>query len=135
MGGVRALAQTISYEVSLALILLFFVGLTGAFKLGDFLKYQQYVWFLGVGAPLTVCWLISSLAETNRRPFDLAEGESELVSGFNVEYRSGGFALIFLAEYCSILFIRMFFRAMCLGGFQQALKYFLFLVGTRVVFI
>ena len=94
------------------------MGLTGTFKLGDFLKYQQYVWFLGVGAPLTICWFISSLAETNRKPFDLAEGESELVSGFNVEYRSGGFALIFLAEHCSILFMRMFFRTMCLGGFR-----------------
>lgn len=135
LGGVRALAQTISYEVSLALILLFFVGLTRTFKLGSFFEFQQYVWFVGVGAPLAVCWLISRLAETNRRPFDLAEGESELVSGFNVEYRAGGFALIFLAEYCRILFIGMFFSAMCLGGVREALDYFLLLVGARVVFI
>ena len=55
LGGVRALAQTISYEVRLAWILLFFVGLVGTFKMGDFLMHQQYVWFLGVGAPLSIC--------------------------------------------------------------------------------
>jgi NADH-ubiquinone oxidoreductase chain 1 len=66
--------------------------------------------------PISLVWFSSSLAETNRTPFDFAEGESELVSGFNVEYRRGGFALIFLAEYASILFIRIMFSVLFLGG-------------------
>lgn len=61
-------------------------------------------------------WLVSRLAETNRSPFDFAEGESELVSGFNVEYRRGGFAIIFLAEYANILFMRIICRILFLGG-------------------
>lgn len=68
-----------------------------------------------MGFPLSLAWLASSLAETNRTPFDFAEGESELVSGFNIEYRRGGFALIFMAEYARILFIRLLFRVVFLG--------------------
>jgi NADH-ubiquinone oxidoreductase chain 1 len=65
--------------------------------------------------PLSLVWIISCLAETNRTPFDFAEGESELVSGFNIEYGAGGFALIFLAEYASILFMRLLFCVILLG--------------------
>jgi NADH-ubiquinone oxidoreductase chain 1 len=65
--------------------------------------------------PLGVCWFIRSLAETNRAPFDFAEGESELVSGFNIEYSSGGFAILFIAEYARILFMRGLFVAILLG--------------------
>lgn len=67
-------------------------------------------------SPLGFVWLVSSLAETNRTPYDFSEGESELVSGFNTEYRSGGFTLIFIAEYGRILFIRLFFVLLFLGG-------------------
>lgn len=66
--------------------------------------------------PLRIVWFVSCLAETNRTPFDFAEGESELVSGFNVEYSSGGFALIFMAEYSSILFMRIVCAVLFLGG-------------------
>lgn len=66
--------------------------------------------------PLGLLWFASCLAETNRTPFDFAEGESELVSGFNTEYRRGGFALIFMAEYARILFIRVLFAIIFLGG-------------------
>jgi NADH-ubiquinone oxidoreductase chain 1 len=65
--------------------------------------------------PLACVWFASSLAETNRTPFDFAEGESELVSGFNIEYRRGGFALIFMAEYARILFIRALFALIFIG--------------------
>jgi len=75
--------------------------------------------------PLSFIMIISFLAETNRSPFDFAEGESELVSGFNIEYGSGGFALIFLAEYARILFIRIIYRVIFLGGYRFYFIFFL----------
>nr|YP_010572582.1 NADH dehydrogenase subunit 1 [Paraphlugiolopsis jiangi]UZH35947.1 NADH dehydrogenase subunit 1 [Paraphlugiolopsis jiangi] len=116
LGGLRAVAQTISYEVSLALILLSFVFLIDGYCLMSFIKHQDYIWFLFLSFPLMLAWFASCLAETNRTPFDFAEGESELVSGFNVEYSSGGFALIFMAEYASILFMSMLFCVMFMGS-------------------
>jgi NADH-ubiquinone oxidoreductase chain 1 len=106
LGGLRRVAQTISYEVSLALILISFLILVGSFNLNEIITTQAGCSFFIVAPPLALMWLASRLAETNRTPFDLAEGESELVSGFNIEYRRGGFALIFMAEYARILFIR-----------------------------
>nr|QNP10018.1 NADH dehydrogenase subunit 1 [Aulacochthebius sp. IBE<ESP> RA1155] len=125
LGGLRSVAQTISYEVSLSLILLSFLFLILSFNLLDFIKYQKYIWLLILCFPLSLVWFVSSLAETNRTPFDFAEGESELVSGFNVEYSSGGFALIFLAEYSSILFMSMLCSIMFLGG--NIFSFFFFL--------
>nr|YP_010267396.1 NADH dehydrogenase subunit 1 [Neoperla bimaculata]UIF93996.1 NADH dehydrogenase subunit 1 [Neoperla bimaculata] len=115
LGGLRGVAQTISYEVSLALILLSFVYLVNGYALMEFSLYQEYLWFVILMFPLALSWFASCLAETNRTPFDFAEGESELVSGFNVEYSSGGFAMIFLGEYASILFMSMLFSALLLG--------------------
>nr|YP_010127728.1 NADH dehydrogenase subunit 1 [Oyamia nigribasis]QPP20255.1 NADH dehydrogenase subunit 1 [Oyamia nigribasis] len=115
LGGLRGVAQTISYEVSLALILLSFVFLINGYCMLDLVKTQEYLWLLVLLFPLALSWFASCLAETNRTPFDFAEGESELVSGFNVEYSSGGFALIFLGEYASILFMSMLFSALFLG--------------------
>nr|YP_010895092.1 NADH dehydrogenase subunit 1 [Dideopsis aegrota]WJW73618.1 NADH dehydrogenase subunit 1 [Dideopsis aegrota] len=116
LGGLRSVAQTISYEVSLSFILLSFVFLINNYNMMNFYYYQIYVWFFFILYPLMFIWLIISLAETNRTPFDFAEGESELVSGFNVEYSSGSFALIFLSEYASILFMSMLFSLVFLGG-------------------
>nr|AML25869.1 NADH dehydrogenase subunit 1 [Staphylinidae sp. BMNH 1274173] len=116
LGGLRSVAQTISYEVSLALILISFLCLICSLKFFDFMIYQSNLWFIFLYLPLSLLWFVSSLAETNRTPFDFAEGESELVSGFNVEYSSGGFALIFLAEYSSILFMSMMCVMLFLGG-------------------
>nr|AVN68023.1 NADH dehydrogenase subunit 1 [Tryonicus mackerrasae] len=115
LGGLRSVAQTISYEVSLALILISFVVLVGSYNLIDFYYYQFYLWLFFFTIPLSLVWFTSCLAETNRTPFDFAEGESELVSGFNVEYSAGGFALIFLAEYASILFMAMLFCVLFWG--------------------
>jgi len=97
LGGLRSVAQTISYEVSLALILLCYLVLISRLCIVDLFVYQSYIWFLFLRIPLSLVWFVSRLAETNRTPFDFAEGESELVSGFNVEYRRGGFALIFFS--------------------------------------
>nr|AQM39888.1 NADH dehydrogenase subunit 1 [Ruspolia sp. ZJZ-2017] len=135
LGGLRAVAQTISYEVSLALILLSFVFLVDSYCLLDFMKYQNYIWFMFISFPLMLAWFSSCLAETNRTPFDFAEGESELVSGFNVEYSGGGFALIFLAEYASILFMSMLFSVMFLGANVMSLGFFLLLVILSFFFI
>nr|QIV24574.1 NADH dehydrogenase subunit 1 [Phaolus metallicus] len=116
LGSLRSVAQTISYEVSLSLILLSFLFLVLSLNILDFFKFQEYSWFIFFLFPLCLMWVVSSLAETNRTPFDFAEGESELVSGFNVEYSSGGFAMIFLAEYASILFMSMLCCFIFLGG-------------------
>nr|AUQ23320.1 NADH dehydrogenase subunit 1 [Pachyrhinus yasumatsui] len=116
LGGLRSVAQTISYEVSLILILLSFLFMMLSFNIIDLEKYQQNIWFIFMLLFSSMMWIVSSLAETNRTPFDFAEGESELVSGFNVEYSSGGFAMIFLAEYSNILFMSMLCSMMFLGG-------------------
>lgn len=105
IGAIRAIAQTISYEVSLGLVLLGVVLLVGGFSLQTFLYAQEKISLIWFTWPLCLMWFISTIAETNRTPFDLVEGESELVSGFNVEYAAGPFALFFLAEYTNILLI------------------------------
>nr|QOV03311.1 NADH dehydrogenase subunit 1 [Phaonia errans] len=133
LGSLRAVAQTISYEVSLALVLLSFIFMIGSYNMMMFYKYQVYIWFLFIMFPVSLVWFSISLAETNRTPFDFAEGESELVSGFNVEYSSGGFALIFLAEYVSILFMSMLFCILFLGS--DLFSFFFFFKLTFVAFM
>lgn len=106
VGALRGVAQTISYEVRLALVL---IRILLVYKRVNFFSLTR-----GIEAGLTVIllapvagvWVVTCLAETNRTPFDFAEGESELVSGFNTEYGAGGFALIFMAEYAIIIFLR-----------------------------
>nr|YP_010579428.1 NADH dehydrogenase subunit 1 [Leptestheria dahalacensis]UNY33484.1 NADH dehydrogenase subunit 1 [Leptestheria dahalacensis] len=120
LGALRGIAQTISYEVSLALIILSFMIITHSFDWLTLSFYQQHCWFVFIAPFLSLMWFTSSLAETNRTPFDFAEGESELVSGFNTEYSSGGFALIMLAEYASIVFMSMLFSHVFLGGVDSA---------------
>nr|AAX54665.1 NADH dehydrogenase subunit 1 [Oxyeleotris marmorata] len=116
IGALRAVAQTISYEVSLGLILLSAIILTGGFTLQTFNIAQESIWLLMQAWPLAAMWYISTLAETNRAPFDLTEGESELVSGFNVEYAGGPFALFFLAEYANILLMNTLSATLFLGA-------------------
>nr|YP_009244921.1 NADH dehydrogenase subunit 1 [Amynthas triastriatus]AMO27045.1 NADH dehydrogenase subunit 1 [Amynthas triastriatus] len=105
LGALRGVAQTISYEVSMSLILLSALVLIMTM---DFTKMTSYSWILMMLVPMTVTWFITNLAETNRTPFDFAEGESELVSGFNIEYSGGLFAMIFMAEYMNILVMSLF---------------------------
>nr|CAH59802.1 NADH dehydrogenase subunit 1 [Zygaena fausta elodia]CAH59803.1 NADH dehydrogenase subunit 1 [Zygaena fausta fassnidgei] len=135
LGGLRSVAQTISYEVSLVLIMMSAIIFIMDFNLIMLNEYQNIIWFFFLMIPLSLCWFSSSLAETNRTPFDFAEGESELVSGFNIEYSSGGFALIFMAEYSSILFMSMFFCLMYLGGYNLSLIFYLKLAFISFLFL
>lgn len=133
IGGLRRVAQTISYEVRLALVFLFFFTLIGRFRLLESRLYET-AWLKGIiFIPLVGVWLISCLAETNRTPFDFAEGESELVSGFNVEYGRLGFAVIFMAEYGIILFISFLFSYVFLS--PDTVRGVLYLCVGRVAFI
>nr|UER93413.1 NADH dehydrogenase subunit 1 [Halosaurus ovenii] len=121
IGALRAVAQTISYEVSLGLILLSAIIITGGFTLHTFNIAQEATWLVAPAWPLAAMWYVSTLAETNRAPFDLTEGESELVSGFNVEYAGGPFALFFLAEYSNILLMNTLSTVLFLGAFHVPL--------------
>nr|YP_007475335.1 NADH dehydrogenase subunit 1 [Neotrypaea japonica]AGE00867.1 NADH dehydrogenase subunit 1 [Neotrypaea japonica]URF19381.1 NADH dehydrogenase subunit 1 [Neotrypaea japonica]URF19394.1 NADH dehydrogenase subunit 1 [Neotrypaea japonica]URF19407.1 NADH dehydrogenase subunit 1 [Neotrypaea japonica]URF19420.1 NADH dehydrogenase subunit 1 [Neotrypaea japonica] len=135
LGSLRAVAQTISYEVSLALILLSSVFIVNSFDIISFNLFQEKIWLLWFMFPLAILWLASSLAETNRTPFDFAEGESELVSGFNTEYSSGGFALIFMAEYASILFMSALFTILFLGSNPDSFSFYIKLSSIVFVFV
>lgn len=135
LGGLRAVAQTISYEVRLALIFMSRLLIIIDFNFLIFFNYQKLIWFIFIIFPLSLCWVSSIIAETNRTPFDFAEGERELVSGFNVEYRRGGFALIFLAEYSRILFISFLFVLVYLGGYELNILFYLKLSLISFLFI
>nr|UPL66049.1 NADH dehydrogenase subunit 1 [Arbanatus sp.] len=135
LGGLRAVAQSISYEVSMALIIICYLMFIFSFDLMDFSIFQSSIWFIVFSFPLLVCWISTCLAETNRSPFDFAEGESELVSGFNVEYSSGGFAFIFLSEYMNIIFISVVTVIIFLGGCVYSLTFYAMSLGLVFLFI
>ena len=119
LGALRAAAQMISYEVSIGLIILSVIICSSSFNLTSIVQSQQQsLWFLFPLLPSSLMFLVSCLAETNRAPFDLTEGESELVSGYNVEYSSMSFALFFLAEYSHIIFSSFLYGILFLGGFS-----------------
>nr|YP_007625328.1 NADH dehydrogenase subunit 1 [Melogale moschata]ADG22755.1 NADH dehydrogenase subunit 1 [Melogale moschata]AKC91077.1 NADH dehydrogenase subunit 1 [Melogale moschata subaurantiaca]QJS35707.1 NADH dehydrogenase subunit 1 [Melogale moschata] len=119
IGALRAVAQTISYEVTLAIILMSVLLMNGSFTLSTLIITQEHVWLILPAWPLAMMWFISTLAETNRAPFDLTEGESELVSGFNVEYAAGPFALFFLAEYANIIMMNILTTILFFGAFHM----------------
>nr|YP_008816323.1 NADH dehydrogenase subunit 1 [Babina holsti]BAO04459.1 NADH dehydrogenase subunit 1 [Babina holsti] len=131
IGALRAVAQTISYEVTLALIILCAVFLAGGFNLSTFNFLQQNMWLIFPLWPLAFMWFVSTLAETNRAPFDLTEGESELVSGFNVEYAGGPFALFFLAEYANILMMNTLSAIIFLGSNMPSVTLTTILLMTK----
>jgi len=125
IGAIRGVAQTISYEIRLALLLIALFRRLQRLSINKLLELQRWRVVIWAG-PLIFLWWVTCLAETNRTPFDFAEGESELVSGFNVEYGAGGFALIFIAEYARILGLRVL-TALFIGS--QGLLSF---IGIRV---
>lgn len=115
-GAIRAAAQMISYEVSIGLIIMAVIVCTGSLNLTDIVLAQREIWFIIPLFPAAIMFFISCLAETNRAPFDLTEGESELVSGYNVEYSSMTFALFMLAEYSHIILMSVLTSLLFLGG-------------------
>nr|QHB77510.1 NADH dehydrogenase subunit 1 [Hylomyscus stella] len=119
-GALRAVAQTISYEVTMAIILLSVLLMSGSFSLQMLIMTQEHLWLIIPTWPMAMMWFISTLAETNRAPFDLTEGESELVSGFNVEYAAGPFALFFMAEYTNIILMNALTSIIFLGPLHIA---------------
>jgi NADH-quinone oxidoreductase subunit H len=102
--------------VSIGLVLIALLLCVGSLNFIDIVLFQNYIFFVIPFFPLFLMFLVSILAETNRAPFDLPEAESELVSGFNVEYASMGFALFFLAEYGSMILMSTLTVTMFLGG-------------------
>nr|WOX01730.1 NADH dehydrogenase subunit 1 [Oncomelania hupensis]WOX01743.1 NADH dehydrogenase subunit 1 [Oncomelania hupensis]WOX01756.1 NADH dehydrogenase subunit 1 [Oncomelania hupensis]WOX01769.1 NADH dehydrogenase subunit 1 [Oncomelania hupensis]WOX01782.1 NADH dehydrogenase subunit 1 [Oncomelania hupensis] len=134
LGSLRAIAQTISYEVSMALILLFPLFMLATFNFMELNEAQEIIWFVFLMLPVFFMWFVTCIAETNRAPFDFAEGESELVSGFNIEYGSAGFALIFLAEYANILVMSLFSATLFFGGSSFLFQYSDVMFMLKVLF-
>nr|UGN61588.1 NADH dehydrogenase subunit 1 [Syrista parreyssii] len=137
LGMVRSIAQSISYEVSLALILIIFVFLIDSFNLYDMVIFQLNLPILLYLMPMVFIFISSSIAELNRSPFDFVEGESELVSGYNVEYAGGLFAFLFLAEYAMILFTSMVWMIMFVGflWFNFFCYFYIVLFFSLIIFI
>nr|AIZ58522.1 NADH dehydrogenase subunit 1 [Alectorobius capensis] len=139
LGSFRGLAQVISYEVSLAMIMMSVVFFISSYELKEIVNFQEdfkMIWGMWV---LFIMWVVSCLAELNRSPFDLSEGESELVSGFNIEYGSYGFAMLFMSEYGNIIFMSMISSVLFFGSFgffcliMMVIMYlFLLIRGTLV---
>ena len=117
IGSLRAIAQSISYEVRLAFLLILILIVLRRFNLYNLISAQRDIPFLFLMPLAGGVWAISAIAETNRTPFDFAEGESELVSGFNVEYGGTGFALLFIGEYARIIFISTLFTTIFINRF------------------
>jgi NADH-quinone oxidoreductase subunit H len=116
LGALRSAAQMVSYEVSIGFVLVTVLLCAGSLNLSDIVRAQQHVWFVLPLFPMAVIFFVSGLAETNRSPFDLVEGESELVAGYFVEYSSMTFALFFLGEYANMILVSAMTSVLFLGG-------------------
>jgi len=133
LGAIRSTAQMLSYEICFGISLLCVFLLTESFNLSEIIYYQQYVgWNIGPLLPLFPVFFVSTLAETNRHPFDLPEAEAELVSGYNIEYSSMVFALFFLGEYASILNMCALSVILFFGGWDPGFYFLSFLPGPLV---
>nr|AHA52487.1 NADH dehydrogenase subunit 1 [Capitonius sp. QL-2013] len=129
IGSIRSIAQSISYEVTFSLSLLIMMMIMNSLNLMKLIPYSKYIFLLFTFFPSMLILITSILAEINRTPFDLTEGESELVSGFNIEYGSSKFTLIFLAEYSSILFMMLIFNFIYINtNLMNFLFYFMIMI-------
>jgi NADH-quinone oxidoreductase subunit H len=143
LGAVRSAAQIVSYEIAMGFALVCVLMVSQSMNLGDIVRGQQgslgvLNWYFIPLFPMLLVYLISGVAETNRAPFDMAEGESEIVAGFHVEYSGMAFALFFLAEYANMILIAFLTAIMFLGGWLSPLPFlpdsFIWLLG-KVSFI
>ena len=116
LGALRSAAQMVSYEVSMGFVIVTVLICVGSLNLNDIVVAQKHIWFCIPLFPLFIIFFISGLAETNRAPFDLPEGESEIVAGFFVEYSAMSFALFFLGEYANMILISGMTTLLFLGG-------------------
>jgi len=121
LGAMRSAAQMISYEVSLGLVIITVIMAAGSLNLTEIVEAQRNLWFFIPLFPMFIIFFISTLAETNRAPFDLPEGESELVAGYFVEYSSMSFALFFLGEYANMILMSGMTVTLFLGGWLPPL--------------
>ena len=127
LGAMRSAAQVISYELAMGLCLVCVLILTGSLNLSDIVNAQAggkgfFDWFWLPLLPVFVIYFISGVAETNRLPFDMAEGESEIVAGFHVEYSGSAFAIFFLAEYANMILVSFLSAILFLGGWLSPLQ-------------
>ena len=116
LGAIRSAAQMVSYEVSMGFIIITVLLCVGSLNLSDIVLAQKDMWFIIPLFPMAVIFFISTLAETNRHPFDMPEAEAELVAGYNVEYSAMGFALFFLGEYANMILMAAMTSILFLGG-------------------
>ena len=116
LGALRSAAQMVSYEVSMGFVMVTVLICVGSLNLNDIIAAQRHIWFVVPLFPMAIIFFISTLAETNRSPFDLPEGESEIVAGFFVEYSSMSFALFFLGEYTNMILMSAMTTILFLGG-------------------
>jgi len=130
LGALRSAAQMVSYEVSIGFIVSIIAMCSGSFNLQIIIENQKSVWYIIIFFPLFLVFFTSSLAETNRHPFDLPEAEAELVSGYNVEYSAMGFALFSLGEYSNMLLMSSLNINLFLGGWLAPCRYLNFLPGS-----
>nr|QBZ38107.1 NADH dehydrogenase subunit 1 [Cemus sauteri] len=135
IGCIRSVAQSISYEVCMFLLLFNLVMVFNGFNLIKFFYLQHFNWFLFFSYPMFLMLFSCVLAETNRSPFDFSEGESELVSGFNTEYSSFNFSFIFLSEYMNMIFMSFLISLMFLGGNYFSVVFFLKVMLLNFTFI
>ena len=123
LGAMRSAAQMVSYEVSMGFVIVTVLILAGSLNLNNIVTAQKHMWFAIPLFPLFIIFFISALAETNRAPFDLAEGESEIVAGFFVEYSSMAFGLFFLGEYANMILISGMTTTLFLGGWLSPVPF------------
>nr|YP_002650712.1 NADH dehydrogenase subunit 1 [Dermatophagoides pteronyssinus]ACF54665.1 NADH dehydrogenase subunit 1 [Dermatophagoides pteronyssinus] len=122
IGGYRAISQIISYEVCFVIFIFVILYLMNSYSPMKMKMIQENLWLMFLSLPLFFTWVVMCMAESNRTPFDLAEGESEIVSGFNIEYGGGLFALIFIMEYGMIMFLSFLSTLIFLGVSMSLLK-------------
>ena len=123
LGALRSAAQMVSYEVSMGFVIVCVLLCAGSLNLSQIVLAQRHIWFAIPLLPMFVVFFISGLAETNRAPFDLAEGDTEIVAGFFVEYSSMSFALFYLGEYANMMLISATTTVLFLGGWLSPLPF------------